>query len=423
MYKFWISIKKEFLLLLSDKAGLAMMFVMPILMVYIITIVQDSALKIVNENKISLLLVNSDTGASSKQLAASLQNSHFFALSENNSLSEDEITNYMLENDQLTALYIPPHFSAYMEGKTSLLTSMLLTEAGLGETNNIKIKNSPLLFFHDPVLQENYCSSIMNLIHALAKKEESALIIADICKSLDVSNSSSKLEKVALENELRIEKRLASLSDKNVTPNSSQHNVPAWSIFAMFFMVISLGGNIVKEKLNGSFIRLKTMPTNFLTVLRAKTVVYILAVFLQVFVVFSLTKYTFPFINLPVLEMPDNFLAFIVVVLGSGITAISFAMAIGMLAHTQEQANGFGAVIVVILAALGGIWVPIFVMPHYLQVICNLSPLSWCLQAFYVLFLKDGSWTDLLPYLGSMMVFSLSCFALVYFQLRKMKLI
>ena len=48
-----------------------------------------------------------------------------------------------------------------------------------------------------------------------------------------------------------------------ITPNATQHNVPAWTIFAMFFIIMSLGGSVVREKVSGSFIRLKTLPTNY----------------------------------------------------------------------------------------------------------------------------------------------------------------
>ena len=37
------------------------------------------------------------------------------------------------------------------------------------------------------------------------------------------------------------------------------HNVPAWTIFAMFFVVISLAGSIVPEKLSGSFYTFKNL--------------------------------------------------------------------------------------------------------------------------------------------------------------------
>jgi ABC-2 type transport system permease protein len=57
MYRFRIAAKKEFLILLNDKTGLALMFIMPILLVYIITIIQDSAFKTANQNSMTLLVV------------------------------------------------------------------------------------------------------------------------------------------------------------------------------------------------------------------------------------------------------------------------------------------------------------------------------------------------------------------------------
>jgi len=65
MFKFWMSIKKEYLQLINDKVGLLLMFLMPLFLVLIITIVQNSAYQIVNENKVSLLIVNKDKGAQS----------------------------------------------------------------------------------------------------------------------------------------------------------------------------------------------------------------------------------------------------------------------------------------------------------------------------------------------------------------------
>src|SRR5690606_28625681 len=48
--------------------------------------------------------------------------------------------------------------------------------------------------------------------------------------------------------------------NSQIIPNSVQHNVPAWTIFGMFFIVVPLAGSIIKEKQEGSNIRLKTLP-------------------------------------------------------------------------------------------------------------------------------------------------------------------
>ncbi len=80
----------------------------------------------------------------------------------------------------------------------------------------------------------------------------------------------------------------------------------------------------------------------------------------------------------------------------SGWCAVSYAMCIGVFAHTQEQANGFGAISIVILAAIGGLMVPGFAMPESFRTIMKLSPLHWALQAYYGLFLEGGKLKDVL---------------------------
>jgi len=187
----------------------------------------------------------------------------------------------------------------------------------------------------------------------------------------------------------------------------------------MFFMVISLGNNIVKERLNGSFIRLKTMPTSFSLILSSKMVVYLIAVVLQVSIIFSIATLTFPSIGLPELTIPTNIPAFIAVVLTSGLAAITYALVIGTLSETQEQANGFGAISIVILAAIGGIWVPHFILPDYLKTLSQFSPLYWCLECFYALFLRGGDWNIIAPKLLSLLLFSSLCLGITYAKLKK----
>ena len=139
------------------------------------------------------------------------------------------------------------------------------------------------------------------------------------------------------------------------------------------------------------------MPTNYMLILSAKMLIYMGVAFLQFALIFAIGIFIFPLINLPQLILPSSIVAVIITILVSSLAAVSYALMIGALAKTQEQSNGIGAISIIIFAALGGIWVPTFVMPHYLQVISNFSPMHWSLESFYILFLKDGSWIELLP--------------------------
>ena len=62
------TIIKDLKILLRDRVGLFMMFFMPILLVIVITSVQNSTFELVNNNKISLVVYNKDKGTLGSQL-------------------------------------------------------------------------------------------------------------------------------------------------------------------------------------------------------------------------------------------------------------------------------------------------------------------------------------------------------------------
>ena len=78
MYKLWVSTYKELLLLTRDLGGLAVLFIMPLLLVITITVIQDKTFKIIQENKIPILLVDMDKGNVSDQVKESLVASNLF---------------------------------------------------------------------------------------------------------------------------------------------------------------------------------------------------------------------------------------------------------------------------------------------------------------------------------------------------------
>lgn len=419
MKKTLASIKKEWLILMNDKVGLLLMYGMPILLVFIITLVQDSTFKLVNENQIDLIIINDDKGDQGDSLVHYLKNTGVFNITSVQLKTNEAIQNRLLNGDELIALRIPGTFSLNLEKKAETLSKNMLSEFDLAEKDTSVLPSSlPLSFFYDPVLQDNFRFSMLSSIYAQLSILENQLMIRKLYTEMGIEEIPDNMNKSQKDNQVTIEQISANRSSGEIIPNSTQHNVPAWSIFAMFFMVISLGGNIVKERLNGSFIRLQTIPSSFSLVLLSKTIIYLLVAMSQLGVIFGIGKFVFPSLGLPMLSMPSNLWGLFIISILSALAAISFAMLIGTYAKTQEQANGFGAVSVIILAALGGIWVPSFVMPEYLQQIGKISPLHWCIEGYYTLFLKGGDWYLLLPSLLFLIIFIFACQILVYIKLR-----
>jgi len=421
MTKLLASIKKEFLLLIYDKVGLLLMYLMPIFLVFVITIVQDSTFKLVNENNLEILVVNNDDGVLGDSLLSILQNSGSFKITEEKALSKEEIQYALLNDNQLLAFEIPKGFTSEMNHKAKNISRGMLLEFGVIEadsTEEMEENISPLNMYYDPVLQENFRHSIVSSIYSFLGALENRLMIENLYSEMGYDEVPTNLENQFKSNRIEIQQIAANSSSNEVIPNSTQHNVPAWSIFAMFFMVISLGGNIVKERLSGSFVRLQTIPSSFVLVLLSKVFIYLIVALSQLAIIFLLGKYLFPTLGLPSLEMPSNLLGLLLISVFSAFAAISFAMLVGTYAKTVEQASGFGAITIIIFAAIGGIWVPSFVMPAYLQTIGKISPLHWCLEGYYSLFLKGGDWGLLVPSFLFLGIFILVCQVLIFLKLR-----
>lgn len=426
MRKLKASILKEFLLLLNDKVGLFFMFFMPILLVFIITIIQNSAYQVINENKISLLISNQDEGNQGDSLAVLLQESKMFEIVYDDIETKNELASKLLDNKNLAAILIPKGFTKYIDSKSEKTTNLMLFQLGLGEEEEINNKLEPidLNLVYDPVLQENYIKSIEGILFQTLSILENTNFIQEIYEQLGVENEAGALKQNIFSEKINIVSNHAKLTENAAPkPNATQHNIPAWTIFAMFFMVVSLSNNIVKEKNNGSFVRLKTMPTSILVSLFSKMIVYILASFLQVLIIFSIGVAIFPLIGLPTLNIDINFFSFFLVVLIVSFTAVSWALFIGVFSNTQEQAGGVGAISIIIFAAIGGVWVPTFVMPSFMQMLSKLSPMNWSLEAFYTLFLKNGNLKKLLFTFVVLTIFIIIIQTLSYLKLKKDKLI
>jgi len=56
------------------------------------------------------------------------------------------------------------------------------------------------------------------------------------------------------------------------------------------------------------------------------------------------------------------------------------------------------------LAAIGGLMVPSFAMPDSFKTIMKISPLHWCLEAYYGLFLEGGKLGDVLTKLIPLLI-------------------
>ena len=411
MFKLWSTILKDMRILTRDRLGLVFMFVMPIVLAVVITAVQNSTFEMLNTNTVPMLLCNRDTGDAGKQMEVAIIKVGMFDLKQvTPNVTDKEISDRMHEKDAVIAIIIPADFTQRLKqkadetAKKALKNFGMQTDSVLTDTNSIQ----PITLLYHPVLQESFRHSINGALRSALQVVQNKEILKSLYFALNEKAMPDTFENELMSNQVAINEIPVSRDGSRNIPNASQHNVPAWTVFAMFFVVISLGGSVVREKLNGSFVRLKTLPTNYLVALISKQLSYLFITFIQAAVVFSIGIWLFPFMGLPKLDLPADITGVVIVTLICGWCAVSYAIMIGVFAKTQEQANGIGAVSIVLMAAIGGLLVPSFAMPQSFQFVMKLSPLHWCLEAYYGLFLEGGKLKDvilnILPLLGITLV-------------------
>jgi ABC-2 type transport system permease protein len=425
MFKLWATIVKDVRILLRDRVGISLMFVMPIILVVVVTSIQNSTFNLVNKNKLSILICNSDTGQSSQQLIKSISKIGMFKVSLMPSdKSAQQMADAMHDNDAMLGLIIPSDFSRKVEAKSKNIASKALTSFGLAGDSSKKVGDvDPLTLYYNPILQESLRLSVQGGIRSALQLVESRETLRSLYFSINEKQLPEKLENEMLNNNTAINEIPVSKDGTRATPNATQHNVPAWTIFAMFFVIMSLGGSVVREKVSGSFIRLKTLPTSYLVGIFSKQITYLAVTMLQAVVIFSMGIWLFPFLGLPALNLPSDILALIIVTVVCGWCAVSYSICVGVFADTQEQANGFGAVSIVILAAIGGLMVPSFAMEGFAKTAANFSPMHWALQAYYSLFLEGGKLKDVVNNIIPLFIITVVLQLVTFWGLKRKNLI
>lgn len=404
MHKLWASTYKEFLLLTRDIGGLAVLFLMPLLLVITITTIQDGTFKTLEELKIPLLLVDKDQGEVSRNIYDNLVQSELFEVVRND--DEKEAQDLVQKGTYQLAVVIPEDLSHGLNIKITENVEGILAKFGMEEENiplvKSKLQPKTVKLYFDPATQQAFKSSVKSNINQMIAKIESETIYKAFQEQLTEDESEVIFD---TEHFITFKEIDPDNGERPMVPNSTQHNIPAWTLFAIFFIILPLGINMVKEKNQGTFVRLRTHPVSYATVLGGKTLVFLAVSLIQFALMIVVGIYLFPLIGLPKLDVAGRLPLLFVVAFFAGLAAVGLGLLLGTIAKTQEQSAPFAATFVVILAAIGGVWVPVFAMPKFMQLLSNLSPMNWGLSAFYDVFLRNVGFREIAPEITLLSVF------------------
>jgi ABC-2 type transport system permease protein len=412
-------IYKDFLLLIRDKAGLCMMFLMPMLLVVIMTYLQDSTFNVLHETRIPLLLLNQDEDSLGLAIENQIEASGIFSVSREAG-SEADLVRAVSQGKSMIGIVIPENATNQIRKNAKRYV--------VGAFNGTAIASSgdsvQINIYIDPTAKSSFRTTLMSTLREYAVRIESDFLFKEITAEVDKLSPVPIADIQLSKNQVVFNEQYA-LSDKsNTIPNSTQHNVPAWSLFAIFFITISLAGNIIKEREEGSFTRLLTTSCPYYLYLLSKMLVYMVVCLLQLAAIFLMGIYLFPLLGLPALTIGTQYHLLLLMGICSALSAIGYGIAIGKIATSHQQASIFASISTVIMAAIGGIWIPVFAMPRPMQLLSAVSPLNWGLEGFYDVLIRDGGFQDIFPECMASVVFAAICvyIAILYHRKKRVDL-
>jgi len=385
-------LKKEILLTLRDVHALAVLFVMPMAFILVMSLaLQD--VDNVGQKKFDVGLVFLDSKDKLHPVAKKIITNSIFKFRLYNDITE--VRENARENNLLAAVVIPEKFFSKMNTDVNSTPIQVQFSA----TTPLPLRKL--------------------LVSVLQKEVASYLLEQRIAKDVNDPFLRKALQTKLMGNSLIIESELGNKKNKLLKPSSVQQSVPAWLIFSMFFVVIPIATTFITEKQAGTLQRLMTLPVAHTYLLLGKLIPYLGINLIQTVLMFLVGIYLVPIVGGEGLILSDNAWLLLPMSLAVGVSAISLALLIATIVRTTEQATTLGGVINLLLAAVGGIMVPVYVMPEFMQWAAAVSPMNWGLEGFLTILLRGGEFRDIAPYMGGLLLLAVGFFLLAVVNYRR----
>lgn len=408
MKKLIAAIIKETLILRRDKIGLSILFIMPIVLIVVMTLIQDAAFHTIEEKGIDVVFVNNDQDDLGSTILAGLDQSSLCNITDSidgKPATFESAKAAVAKGQFLIGIVIPEKATQKIKDNVGDLVSQSMGISDVLESNTDSVE---ITLFIDPVAKNSIIVSVLSNIREFIAGVKTKIMFETFSEQMSellpegTSQPQNTYEKTQL---IQYKQIYASNMVDDVVPNAVQHNVPAWTIFGMFFIVISLVSNIMKEKNEGSAFRLHTMPTSYSLLIASKVIVYVTICTLQFIAMMFVGIYLLPFVGLDSLDLGDSPFAVLVIGIATGFAATGYGIFVGTLSKSEQQGAILGSLSVLLLSALGGIWVPAYVLPDTMRTISSFSPMNWSLDAFYLLFFRGAGISGILMAVLKLMLF------------------
>jgi ABC-2 type transport system permease protein len=381
-------VRKELQLLLHDWHALLLLFLMPLAFLVIMALAMQDEFAQRAGQKLSVAIVDRDDTDASRGLVDAIRGSG--AVSVRVASAEPALNEQLREEGDAFGIEIKRGYARALPQAASPLSQRVVLVVAADTTRQTELIFAGTL---REILARERLTAILGPLAILSRGS---------VDGFDATTSGPAVEYAYRS------------SSGTQAPSAVQQNVPAWLVFGAFFVVIPLSNTLIRERQQGTLRRLRTMPVGQGTLLASKLAPYFFVNMLQVALMLMAGVWLVPALGGEALQLHGSKSALAVVCAAISLAALGYALLTSSITRTTEQASLLGGAGNLILAAIGGIMVPKFVMPEAMQHLTNLSPMAWGLEGFLDVLLRHGSLRDVLFEAAALSAFGILTLAIAW---------
>jgi ABC-2 type transport system permease protein len=358
-------VHKELLLLGRDLHGLALLFIMPLAFVLIMSLALQTQFAERAGTRLKVLVVDASGSAPARELLATLGAGGAFTLVRATDAPDGvEQDRQLRRGDYAFALDIAPGF-------------------GTNGAFRLDVRVAP--------------DSSAQTEALFTTGVRAALGRARLRALLQELGAEAALPANDAQDDVAVHYSYAAAGGPALRPTSVQQSVPAWLVFGAFFVVVPLSNTFIRERQQGTLRRLRSAGLGTTALFGGKLIPYFLVNQLQVVLMLLAGRFLVPLLGGEALRLDTHWWLLGVMSTALSFTTLGLALLVAVSSETTEQATLLSGTGNIVLAALGGIMVPKFVMPAAMQHIASWSPMSWGLEGFLDLLLRQGGLRAIAP--------------------------
>lgn len=435
------TIRKELLELRRDRAGILVLLVMPMALVLIVALVQDNVMRETGVTPIRVLLVDFDGGFLGPTIERHLRSEPGLDLVGKHGaggISGEAARKGLVDGEYRFYILIAPGTSAALREQVRRRADESFVSTSIPAKTAAPASVPGLTVHFDPAVQGAFRTAVVNSLQrvllVIELREKGAALSDTIERKMrqgmgggiplppgiDAAKQTPRIRfDLDTEPVLKLREAPDSGGRSPGRPTAAQQNVPAWALFGMFFIVVPVSGALIRERQSGTFRRLMTMPISLPGLLAGKVIAYTLVCAAQFVLMVAIGSFVLPLLGTSGLVVGPEWPVVGIIALFAALAATGYGIMVGVLARSYEQASVFGAVSIVIAAALGGVMIPVYVMPGSMQAVSVVSPLAWGLNAFQDVFVREGTLRTVGPNLARLALFSVATLSVAWWSLRR----